>query len=101
MIGRLNLAQSSTFNRFARGMLKPLYLMLYARPICRFTLGAYRAYPLLVVRSANGSAAAPGTGAQNPTVLRSVRGRVFLGGAAGVGAGSHPLLRGFAPSLPD
>ena len=32
LIGRLNFAQSTTFNRFARGMLKPLYLMLYSRP---------------------------------------------------------------------
>ena len=32
LIGRLNFAQSTTFNRFARGLLKPLYLMLYSRP---------------------------------------------------------------------
>ena len=34
LIGRLNFAQSATFNRFARGILKPLYAMLYARPYC-------------------------------------------------------------------
>ena len=34
LIGRLTLAQSATFNRFARGMLKPLYEMLYAQPYC-------------------------------------------------------------------
>ena len=32
LIGRLNFAQSATCNRFARGMLKPLYEMLYAHP---------------------------------------------------------------------
>ena len=30
--GRLNFAQSTTFNRFARWVIKPLYLMLYSRP---------------------------------------------------------------------
>ena len=32
LIGRLNFAQSTTFNRFARGVLKPLYLMICSRP---------------------------------------------------------------------
>ena len=31
LIGRLNFAQTNTFNRFARGMLKPLYGKLYSK----------------------------------------------------------------------
>ena len=34
LIGRLNFAQSTTFNRLDRGMLKPLYEMLYAHSYC-------------------------------------------------------------------
>lgn len=32
LIGRLNVARSTTFNSFAQGLVKPLYLMRYARP---------------------------------------------------------------------
>ena len=34
LIGRLNFAQSTTFNRFSLGMLNPLYEMMYGLPFC-------------------------------------------------------------------
>ena len=50
LIGRLNFARPTTFNRVARGMLKPPYIILYERPYCsdpseRFVLAVCDSYP--------------------------------------------------------